>query len=108
MRGHFAKANVEPRRKVVEFRVASDAVLEVGAELSAAHFIPGQLVDVTGTSIGKGFAGAMKRHNFHGLRARSEEHTSELQSLMRSSYAVSCLTQKTATHHIRYEETTRD
>src|SRR3546814_3731586 len=69
MRGHFAKANVEPRRKVVEFRVASDAVLEVGAELSAAHFIPGQLVDVTGTSIGKGFAGAMKRHNFHGLRA---------------------------------------
>lgn len=69
MRGHFAKANVEPRRKVVEFRVASDAVLEVGAQLSAAHFIPGQLVDVTGTSIGKGFAGAMKRHNFHGLRA---------------------------------------
>lgn len=69
MRGHFAKANVEPRRKVVEFRVASDAVLEVGAELSAVHFIPGQLVDVTGTSIGKGFAGAMKRHNFHGLRA---------------------------------------
>jgi len=69
MRGHFAKAKVEPKRKLVEFRVAADAVLEVGAELSADHFIPGQFVDVTGTSIGKGFAGVMKRHNFAGLEA---------------------------------------
>src|SRR3546814_5257443 len=68
-RGHFAKAKVEPKRRVVEFRVSNDALLEVGQELSAAHFVAGQLVDVTGTSIGKGFAGAMKRHNFGGLRA---------------------------------------
>ncbi len=69
MRGHFAKAKVEPKRKVVEFRVSPENVLDVGAELSAAHFIPGQYVDVTGTTIGKGFAGAMKRHNFRGLEA---------------------------------------
>ncbi len=69
MRGHYAKAKVEPKRKLVEFRVAQDAVLEVGAELSVEHFIVGQFVDVVGTSIGKGFAGGMKRWNFGGLRA---------------------------------------
>lgn len=69
LRGHFAKARVEPKRKVVEFRVDADALIEVGAELSVAHFVPGQFVDVTGTSIGKGFAGGMKRWNFGGLRA---------------------------------------
>jgi large subunit ribosomal protein L3 len=69
MRGHFAKAEVEPKRKLAEFRVNEDGLIAVGAELSAEHFIPGQFVDVTGTSIGKGFAGAMKRHNFGGLRA---------------------------------------
>lgn len=69
MRGHFAKAKVEPKRKLVEFRVSPDAVVDVGAELGADHFLVGQFVDVTGTSIGKGFAGAMKRHNFGGLRA---------------------------------------
>ncbi|WP_372884575.1 50S ribosomal protein L3 [Shimia sp.] len=69
MRGHFAKANVEPKRKVAEFRVSEDALIEVGAEISAEHFLEGQKVDVAGTSIGKGFAGAMKRHNFGGLRA---------------------------------------
>ena len=68
-RGHFAKAKVEPKKKLVEFRVADDAVLEVGATLSAAHFVVGQKVDVTGTSKGKGFAGAMKRWNFAGLEA---------------------------------------
>jgi 50S ribosomal protein L3, bacterial len=68
-RGHFAKARVEPKRKLVEFRVDADALIEVGAELSASHFVPGQFVDVTGTSIGKGFAGPMKRWNFGGLRA---------------------------------------
>jgi len=68
-RGHFAKARVEPKRKLVEFRVTPDALIDVGAELSAAHFVPGQFVDVQGTSIGKGFAGAMKRWNFGGLRA---------------------------------------
>ncbi|CAO3405902.1 50S ribosomal protein L3 [Azospirillum largimobile] len=68
-RGHFAKARVEPKRKLVEFRVDADALIEVGAELSAAHFVAGQYVDVTGTSIGKGFAGPMKRWNFGGLRA---------------------------------------
>ncbi|MEI6558253.1 MAG: 50S ribosomal protein L3 [Rhodospirillaceae bacterium] len=69
MRGHFAKAKVEPKRKLAEFRVSADALLDVGAEISAAHFVPGQFVDVTGTSIGKGFAGGMKRWNFGGLRA---------------------------------------
>jgi len=69
MRGHFAKAKVEPKRKVVEFRVSADALLDVGDELTVEHFVAGQRVDVTGTSIGKGFAGAMKRHNFGGLRA---------------------------------------
>jgi len=69
MRGHFAKARVEPKRKLVEFRVTPDALIDVGAELSVAHFVPGQFVDVQGTSIGKGFAGAMKRWNFGGLRA---------------------------------------
>ncbi len=69
MRGHFAVAKVEPRRKLAEFRVSPENVIEVGTELTAEHFVPGQLVDVTGTSIGKGFAGAMKRHNFGGLRA---------------------------------------
>ncbi len=69
MRGHFAKAKVEPKRKLVEFRVSEDALLNVGDELIADHFLAGQHVDVIGTSIGKGFAGAMKRHNFGGLRA---------------------------------------
>ncbi|PID35252.1 MAG: 50S ribosomal protein L3 [Rhodobacterales bacterium] len=69
MRGHFAAAKVEPKRKLAEFRVSPDNLIEVGAELSAEHFVEGQKVDVSGTSIGKGFAGAMKRHNFAGLRA---------------------------------------
>jgi large subunit ribosomal protein L3 len=69
MRGHFAKAQVEPKRKIVEFRVDPDALISVGEEIIAAHYFPGQFVDVSGTSIGKGFAGAMKRHNFGGLRA---------------------------------------
>jgi large subunit ribosomal protein L3 len=68
-RGHFAKARVEPKRKLAEFRVDADALLEPGDELTAEHFLPGQFVDVTGTSIGKGFAGSMKRWNFGGLRA---------------------------------------
>ncbi len=68
-RGHFAKAKVEPKRKLVEFRVPKDALLEVGAELSASHFIAGQFVDVIGTNKGRGFSGAMRRHNFGGLRA---------------------------------------
>lgn len=65
----FANAKVEPKKKLAEFRVAPENVLEVGAELSAAHFIPGQFVDITGTTIGKGFAGGMKRWNFRGLEA---------------------------------------
>ncbi len=69
LRGQFAAANVEPKAKVIEFRVSSDNLIDVGAELTANHFVAGQLVDVTGTSSGKGFAGAMKRHNFGGLRA---------------------------------------
>jgi large subunit ribosomal protein L3 len=68
-RGHFAKAKVEPKAKLVEFRVASDALLEPGATLSAAHFAVGQRVDVCGATQGKGFAGSMKRWNFHGLEA---------------------------------------
>ena len=69
MRGHYAGAGVAPKRKLAEFRVTEDNLIEVGAELSAEHFLEGQKVDVSGTSIGKGFAGAMKRHNFGGLRA---------------------------------------
>ncbi|NRP12890.1 50S ribosomal protein L3 [Aliiroseovarius sp. xm-m-379] len=69
MRGVYAKAGVAPKRKLVEFRVPAENLIEVGAEISAEHFVEGQKVDVAGTSIGKGFAGAMKRHNFGGLRA---------------------------------------
>ncbi|WP_076364811.1 50S ribosomal protein L3 [Phaeovulum vinaykumarii] len=69
LRGHFAKANVAPKRKLVEFRVSPENLIDVGAEISADHYAEGQFVDIAGTSIGKGFAGAMKRHNFGGLRA---------------------------------------
>ena len=68
-RGHFAKAEVEPKARLAEFRVAEDALLDVGATISADHFVPGQLVDVQGVTQGKGFAGAMKRWGFGGLRA---------------------------------------
>ncbi len=68
-RGHFGKAEVEPKAKVVEFRVAEDALLDVGSEIAASHFIAGQMVDIQGVTQGKGFAGAMKRWNFGGLRA---------------------------------------
>lgn len=68
-RGQFAAAKVEPKAKVAEFRVSDDALLEVGATLSATHFVAGQYIDVQGTTVGKGFAGAMKRWNFAGLEA---------------------------------------
>jgi large subunit ribosomal protein L3 len=68
-RGHFAKAQVEPKRKVAEFRVDEKNMLDVGDELLASHFVPGQMVDVTGVTIGRGFTGAMKRWNFRGLEA---------------------------------------
>jgi large subunit ribosomal protein L3 len=69
LRGHFAKALVEPKRKVAEFRVSPENLIEVGAEITADHFVVGQFVDVTGTSIGKGFQGVIKRHHFRGGRA---------------------------------------
>jgi large subunit ribosomal protein L3 len=69
VRGQFAKANVEPSQRVTEFRIGDGLSVPLGAELTADHFVPGQKVDVAGTSIGKGFAGAMKRWNFGGLRA---------------------------------------
>jgi large subunit ribosomal protein L3 len=69
MRGHFAQAKVTPKARLAEFRVSEDALLEPGAALSVAHFVVGQYVDVCGTSTGKGFAGAMKRWGFKGLRA---------------------------------------
>ncbi|MET4102845.1 large subunit ribosomal protein L3 [Roseovarius sp. MBR-78] len=69
MRGHFAAAKVEPKRRVAEFRVAPENLIAVGEEITADHYFEGQFVDVSGVSIGKGFAGAMKRHNFGGLRA---------------------------------------
>ena len=69
MRGHYAAAKVEPKAHLAEFRVSEDALVPVGAEITAAHFIAGQYVDVVGTSIGKGFAGGIKRHHFGGLRA---------------------------------------
>ncbi|MEO0781258.1 MAG: 50S ribosomal protein L3 [Pseudomonadota bacterium] len=69
MRGHFSAAKVEPKRKVAEFRVATENLIGVGEEITANHYFEGQYVDVSGTSIGKGFQGGMKRHNFGGLRA---------------------------------------
>ena len=69
MRGHFAKASVAPKRKLAEFRVSPENMIDVGAEITADHYFAGQFVDIAGTSIGKGFAGVMKRHNFGGLRA---------------------------------------
>jgi large subunit ribosomal protein L3 len=69
MRGHFAKALVEPKRHLAEFRVSEDNLIDVGAEFTADHFMPGQAVDVTGVTIGKGFQGGIKRHHFGGLRA---------------------------------------
>jgi large subunit ribosomal protein L3 len=69
MRGHFAKAQVEPKRVVAEFRIEEGAMIDVGAEFTADHFMAGQKVDITGTTVGKGFAGAMKRWNFGGMRA---------------------------------------
>ena len=69
MRGHFAKAKVEPKRRLFEFRVDADKLIDVGAELTADHFLVGQYVDVVGTSKGRGFQGVMKRWNFSGLRA---------------------------------------
>jgi len=69
MRGHFAKAEVEPKRELAEFRVSEDMLIDVGAEFTADHFVPGQKIDVTGTTVGKGFQGAMKRWNFGGMRA---------------------------------------
>ncbi len=68
-RNRFAVARVEPKLRLAEFRVAADKVIPVGAEITADHFVVGQFVDVTGTTLGKGFAGAMKRWNFGGLRA---------------------------------------
>jgi large subunit ribosomal protein L3 len=69
MRGHFAKASVEPKRKLAEFRVSPDNLIGVGEEITADHYFAGQFVDIAGTTIGKGFQGVMKRHNFGGLRA---------------------------------------
>lgn len=69
VRGFFAKKGIEPRAHIKEFRVDVEHLLELGTEITAAHFTAGQMIDVTGISIGKGFAGAMKRHNFGGLRA---------------------------------------
>ena len=69
MRGHFARASVAPKRKIAEFRVAPENLIDVGEEITADHYFEGQFVDVCGTSIGKGFAGGMKRHNFRGLEA---------------------------------------
>lgn len=69
LKGHFSKAKIEPKKKLAEFRVSEDCLLSVGDELSVEHFVAGQFVDVTATSKGKGFAGAMKRHNFAGMEA---------------------------------------
>ena len=69
MRGHFAKAQVEPKHELAEFKVSEDMLIEVGAEFTADHYVPGQKIDITGTTVGKGFQGAMKRWNFGGMRA---------------------------------------
>ncbi|WP_296596587.1 50S ribosomal protein L3 [Phenylobacterium sp.] len=69
LRGHFAKGEVEPKARVAEFRVSEDSLIDVGAEITADHYVPGQKIDITGITVGKGFAGGMKRWNFGGLRA---------------------------------------
>ncbi|MBS0360144.1 MAG: 50S ribosomal protein L3 [Proteobacteria bacterium] len=69
LRGHYAKAEVEPKRAVAEFRVSQDMLIDVGSEITADHFLAGQKIDVTGVTVGKGFAGSMKRWNFGGMRA---------------------------------------
>jgi large subunit ribosomal protein L3 len=69
MRGHFAKGEVEPKHRLAEFRVSEDNLIDVGAEITADHFVPGQKIDVTAATVGKGFAGAIKRWNFGGMRA---------------------------------------
>jgi large subunit ribosomal protein L3 len=100
-RGHFAKAKVEPKAKLAEFRVSEDALIEVGAEITAAHFLAGQRVDVTGTSIGKGFAGGIKRHHFGGLRAThgvSVSHRSLGSTGQRQSPGKTFKTKKMAGH----------
>ena len=68
-RGHFSIAKVEPKQKMAEFRVSEENLIEIGEEITVGHYLAGQYVDIAGVSIGKGFAGAMKRHNFSGLRA---------------------------------------
>ncbi len=80
-RGHFAVAKVEPKREVVEFRVDEKSLLPVGAEITADHFVAGQFVDVSGISTGKGFAGGMKRWNFHGLRATTASRSRTARSV---------------------------
>jgi large subunit ribosomal protein L3 len=100
-RGHFAKARVEPKARLAEFRISEDAVVEVGTELTTAHFVPGQRVDVVGVSIGKGFAGAMKRHNFGGLRAShgvSVSHRSHGSTGQRTSPGKTFKNKKMAGH----------
>jgi large subunit ribosomal protein L3 len=69
MLGNYAKTKIEPKAKLVEFRVSPENMLDVGAQIDVSHFVPGQFVDVVGTSVGRGFQGVMKRHNFGGLRA---------------------------------------
>ena len=69
LRGQFSISKVEPKRKLKEFRVSQNNLIDIGKEINASHYVEGQYVDVSGLSIGKGFAGAMKRHNFSGLRA---------------------------------------
>lgn len=69
MKGHFAASSVAAKRKLAEFRVSAENLVAVGSQITVDHFLPGQRVDISGSSIGKGFAGAMKRHNFSGLRA---------------------------------------
>src|SRR3546814_17537497 len=85
-RGHFAKAEVEPKLQIAEFRVADDSLVDVGAELSADHFVTGQLVDITGHTQGTGFAGEMKRRGFGGMRATPGVSISHRAQIGRASW----------------------
>ena len=101
LRGHFAAASVEPKAKVAEFRVSPENLIDIGAEITAEHFVPGQKVDVTGTSIGKGFQGVMKRHNFGGGRAthgNSVSHRSHGSTGQRQDPGKTFKTKKMAGH----------
>ena len=94
-REHFAKAEVSLKARVAEFRVADDALLDVGSTIAASHFVPGQLVDVAGHTQGKGFAGAMKRWGFGGMRATTAFRSATVRTVRRVTVRIRARSSRT-------------